>query len=368
MPFDDGEQAESNSIFLVESDVVDWPARKLPCSQSGFSTAFFLATTPTNLQRLGTDHMMTRGFATIATGNEHFYAIASNLLDSYRFHSGNPMPFAIVCDRENEYTKKFDDVVILDHPRCSYLDKLSLPLSAPYDETIFIDADSLAYCDLNAFWELFDGAADFSAFGLSFPLDYRNAWFKLENMGDYAHQVHFIPDFIGGVYFIRKSDRMKGFSDLCTSILDSYESLTFRQFEKPADEPIFALAMAISNFRPVDRSKIPICFYPHALSFDSNLASGEVHYVGKYENQFGEFPWAYLVHWGNRATLHNPYKLEVARLHHAMGESGSCALRFATARYVCLSLLKHGMKSLSERLGCNDFAKRVYSKWFYRGL
>ena len=49
-----------------------------------------------------------RGFVTIATGNESYYRIARNLLRSYRMNSSRPLPFALIADRENQYTKEFD--------------------------------------------------------------------------------------------------------------------------------------------------------------------------------------------------------------------------------------------------------------------
>ena len=115
---------------------------------------------------------MTRGFVTIATGRKRYYIIAANLLASYRHFSASPLPFAIICDAENDYTKLFDDIVLLDNPHRSYLDKLVLPRLAPYDETIFIDADCLAYRDLNDFWNYFEQAADFTAFGTTHPADF----------------------------------------------------------------------------------------------------------------------------------------------------------------------------------------------------
>lgn len=45
-----------------------------------------------------------RGFVTIATGKEEYYRLAHNLLLSYKYHTENPLPFALLCDRENEYT------------------------------------------------------------------------------------------------------------------------------------------------------------------------------------------------------------------------------------------------------------------------
>ena len=59
---------------------------------------------------------MTRGFVTIATGDEQYYRIAANLLRSYRFFSASPMPFALICDRENEYSAEFDHTIILKDP------------------------------------------------------------------------------------------------------------------------------------------------------------------------------------------------------------------------------------------------------------
>ena len=81
--------------------------------------------------------MSSRGFVTIATGAERYYDIARNLLRSYRLFASIHYPFAILCDREHEYTKEFDDVVLLEKANCNYLDKLQLYDYLPYDETIF---------------------------------------------------------------------------------------------------------------------------------------------------------------------------------------------------------------------------------------
>ena len=56
---------------------------------------------------------MTRGFITIATGKEMYFQSAKNLLLSYKLYCDDPLPFAIMCDQENEYTALFDDVVLL---------------------------------------------------------------------------------------------------------------------------------------------------------------------------------------------------------------------------------------------------------------
>ena len=80
---------------------------------------------------------MIRGFVTIATGAERYFDIARNLLWSYQQFASEKYPFAIICDRENEYTAEFDDVILLKEAHCNYLDKLQLYDYLPYDEIIF---------------------------------------------------------------------------------------------------------------------------------------------------------------------------------------------------------------------------------------
>lgn len=75
---------------------------------------------------------MSHSFLTIAAGDEKYYKMAANLLQSYRYFSKSPLPFAILADRENEYTAKFDDVMLLENAHCNYLDKLSMLESLPY--------------------------------------------------------------------------------------------------------------------------------------------------------------------------------------------------------------------------------------------
>ncbi|MBQ6421429.1 MAG: hypothetical protein IJK02_10185 [Clostridia bacterium] len=107
---------------------------------------------------------MTRGFVTVATGKEEYYRQAYQLLRSFRlFHPDTP--FAILCDRENEYTRAFTDTVILKNAQRSYLDKFFLLTDCPYDENIFIETDCLIYRSLDSFWELLAKEYDLTAFG-----------------------------------------------------------------------------------------------------------------------------------------------------------------------------------------------------------
>ena len=123
---------------------------------------------------------MKKGFITIATGDERYYRMARTLLRSYRQTCTDPLPFALIADRENEFTSEFDSVIILEHPSYSWMDKLSLLQVCPFDENIFIDADCLIYQDINFLWESFSAADDFSCFGKVLPMESHEGWFTAE--------------------------------------------------------------------------------------------------------------------------------------------------------------------------------------------
>ncbi len=257
---------------------------------------------------------MTRGFVTIATGNDWYYRIACNLLKSYRLFSDKPMPFAIICDRNHPLISGFDQVILLDHAFCSYLDKLRLLELLPFDETVFIDADCLAFRDLNDFWDAFENASDFSAFGTDYPIDYPYAWFQKNGAGEFADQINTIPDFIGGVYFLRKTPHLAEMYNTCQHILKNYHQYCFRQFENPADEPIFALAMSVHGDRTVGNKSLPVCFYPHAVRFSADICKGMLCYDSRYSPEKGLTFDGYMVHWGAGNTRKPLYLLEEYKL------------------------------------------------------
>ena len=205
---------------------------------------------------------MTRGFVTIATGKENYYKTAQTLMLSYKQTSENPLPFALICDAENKYTAEFDDVVILPNATRSYLDKMELLKVCPYDETIFIDSDCIAFGDLNHYWSYFENATDFSCFGAVLSMDAKNGWFWKDSIGDYAEKISFIPRFHGGIYFVRKGEVCNKIYDTCMDVRANWSKYRFASFNRPADEPIIALAMTVQNCRPVQQGGECYAFLP----------------------------------------------------------------------------------------------------------
>ncbi len=246
---------------------------------------------------------MSRGFVTIATGDERYYRMARTLLRSYRQTCKAPVRFAVIADRENSYTAEFDDVVLLKDPANSWMDKLRLLDCCPYEENIFIDADCLVYQDINFFWGLFANADDFSCFGKALPMDSREGWFTSEAAQVYP--IRFITHLHGICYFIRKGAALEKMAELCQKIVQNYGAVQYRGFnDKLADEPVFALAMAVLDLKPIDRAPEYYCFVPFARKIQSNYFTKKV----SFENpKDGKVERCCIVHWGNQNTKKAQY-------------------------------------------------------------
>lgn len=252
-----------------------------------------------------------RGFITIATGNEKYFLLARNLLYSYRLFTKNPLPFAIITDRENEYTKEFDDVVIINDSTFSYMDKLKLHRYIPYDETIFIDSDCLAYQDLNTYWEYFNDAGDFSCFGQVFDIDSKHGWFINDGIGEYKDKVSFIPNFSGGIYFLRKTPCCTSVFEKAVYFAENFSNYKFKTYGSIADEAVLALSMALHNCRPEDRFPQSAAIYPVIKTISADIFKQKVSYTTNFKPGVNT---AILIHWGNFYTAKALYKFEVEKL------------------------------------------------------
>lgn len=254
---------------------------------------------------------MTKGFITIATGKEEYYELARNLLCSYRHFCKEQLPFAILADRENEYTAEFDDVLIFPEGASnSYLDKLCLAEFVPYDITIFIDADCLAYGDLNMLFEHFKEADDFSCFGRVLPPDDKTGWFEYENLGALQKKVSYVVGLHGGIYYMRRGEVACRVFEDAKSFIPDYSKFKFKgKFDTPGDEPLVALSMAVNGCRPIPFALEAICCYwEYADCMHINIAEGEARVLK--EPQFNTI----LLHWGTRFTRELEYKKQVELL------------------------------------------------------
>ena len=249
---------------------------------------------------------MTRGLITIATGNEHYFELAANFLLSYRFFAENPLPVAIIADKHNEYTQLFDDVIITDEAKCSFLDKFLLLKLCPYDETIFFDADSLAYGDLNEYWDFFKDATDFSSLGGNHPkYEDGSAWYDVSGIGEYADKIQYKTRVHLGVCFIRKSEKnMKMYND-CIELYNNLDKLHFHTCPNSLDECIMGIAMPMNNMLAIPEKVHMMAAFPCLTTLKADLLND----VLTYETAWGtSTEKGILLHWGTNQTYEPLYR------------------------------------------------------------
>lgn len=256
---------------------------------------------------------MTRGFITIATGKEMYFQFAKNLLLSYKRYCTSPLPFAIMCDQENEYTALFDDVVLFQKTEHPYFDKFELLKLAPYDETIFIDSDCLAYADLNQYWDYFAGADAFTASGTNYPIDSDQGLFRKEEVGPYKDLVHWKPDIHGGLYYIRKGEECDAIYRDCRYIAEHYTDFRWPEFCAPfADEPVLCLAMAANGCRAVEAEPSNYGIPWEVTQMKCDIFNGLCHYATAWHPMVTD---GRMIHWSVRYCKKPLYRFEVEKLY-----------------------------------------------------
>lgn len=307
-------------------------------------------------------NMILRGFVTIATGDEKYYKLAFNLLRSYKLHStGEKLPFAIICDRKNKYTESFNDTIILKEASMSFMDKLSLYKYSPYEETIFIDADSLFIGSPEGLWDDFKNADDVSCYGAPLPLDSKKGWFTYEGCKEYKKSIKFLISMHGGIYYFRKTDRARLIFEKAIELAQNYSRYGFSYFDKPADEPVLAMAMAIYQCLPTQQKEHGgIIFLPSHFGKIKIRLNGEFFLTS--EKDFSDV----LCHFATRNTELFIYKFAVYsnecyyyRKNQIARIIGYCKIRVLTLPQTIKAVIRHRMGKIFRRYLPEQFLKRM---------
>ncbi|MCH5304735.1 MAG: hypothetical protein J1E41_07720, partial [Ruminococcus sp.] len=256
-----------------------------------------------------TDGQTNRGFITVATGNIYYYELAANLLKSYKYTTKKQMPFAIICDEENEYTELFDVVIVTKEVFRSYLDKLLLLKLCPFDENIFIDSDILAYNDLNNYWEFFQDATDFSSIGENFELHDDGAWYNVEDIGEFGNKITYKVRVHMGVCFIRKSPHLDKLYNDCIDILNNYDKLYFHTCPNNKDEATLGVAMPMNNMKATLETPESMGFLRCLTSVSANIIKKRLSYTTQWGTSVKDNGW--VLHFGSKYTHQPLYKFEV---------------------------------------------------------
>ena len=301
---------------------------------------------------------MTRGFVTIATGNIHYYKIAANLLKSYRLFTKDPMPFAIIAEEENEYTALFDTVVITTEARRSFLDKFLLLKLCPYDENIFFDADSLAFGDLNNYWDFFAGATDFSSLGENFPLEVSGgAWYDIDGIGDYAQKITYKTRVHMGVCFIRKGESALKLYEDCMELYHHYDQLYFHTCSASVDECVLGLAMPLNNMLAIPEDKDMMGCYPFLTTVKANAWKKQLSYTTQWKTSSDS---GILVHWGTRHTHRPLYRFNADCINLMSGRGSQKPTFLENVLYNCELKLLYYHLTLSPKWFLGEFIEFAY--------
>ncbi len=209
-----------------------------------------------------------KGFVTLATGNVYYYYLAYNLFKSYKYRGGK-YPFAILCDRRNQYTDIFDDIVILENTKSNYFDKFRILIDSPYEENFFIEPDCLIYQNIDIFWEHFKDATDLASYG------WNDADLKIFlNADDIEEKYHIstAPLFCPGYMYIKKGIICKKIYDDAISIAE-YIIANRQKYPKAfvkgllRDDPIFFVAMQLNGCKCPVKPKIGKCIHYPSFFF-----------------------------------------------------------------------------------------------------
>ena len=221
---------------------------------------------------------MTKGFVTIATGDIKYYRMAYYLLLSYKYHTSNPLPFAIIAEEENRYTKEFDKVILTSEVSHSFMDKLLMLKLIAWDEAIFFDADTLAFGDLNEYWNVFTKATDFSSIGVNVGLNESGAWYDVDGIGPFGKRIAYKTRVHLGVAYIRNTDSIRKLYADCLDIYSKYDKLHIHTNPTCYDEVILGIAMPMNNMKAEPEPARMMACYPCLISLSGDMKKGTLSY------------------------------------------------------------------------------------------
>jgi hypothetical protein len=188
---------------------------------------------------------------TIASGSDEYVMLAGALLKSLRLNAPG-VAVAVVTDRrDHPVIGRFDHVVDIDAGRGGgFAQKLHLPDYAPYDETVYVDADCLAYRPLDELWQQFGAVPSVGVIARRTPTPF---WCTDLERLPAAYRLPSYLEFNGGLYFLRRGQATTELFAEARSIYERSEDFGLIRFgETYGDEPAVALALSRAGVGLVD--------------------------------------------------------------------------------------------------------------------
>lgn len=195
-----------------------------------------------------------RSVLTLAVGPAVYLQMAVNLARSFRaWHTDERIQFHIITDYHGTLPPDLDFVQIrrikVGEFGTGFSPKLYLDKLGATEETLFIDGDCLCVRDLAPVFDRFQGR-DVGVIG--------NCCSSGEHFGDIADRcrrfgVRWLPVFVGGLYFVRKTETAQKVFDVARRCETNYDENGFVRLRgTPNEEPLIAVGMAIWNQVPLE--------------------------------------------------------------------------------------------------------------------
>jgi hypothetical protein len=200
-----------------------------------------------------------QGYLTVATRSEEFLRFAINLRLSCYLNDPQ-RPFCLVIDEvlmnklvETKRSHYFNHIKICDDDSIAWETKFNLFGMSPFEETMYIDADSLMVKSPEPAWRLVRE----KRFAVQGPKHFNGKWYgKTQQEIMDSMNIDYFPKFNGGFIFFDKSILARQVFEISKQIFDKdYQRLGFCHNKGlKADEPIIGIAMALLNIDPLPDS------------------------------------------------------------------------------------------------------------------
>lgn len=195
-----------------------------------------------------------RNVLTIATGKKLYVDMAVNLARSFRlWNPGSAINFHLATDQPQllaDDVKTYVKTILVKPGELGegFSPKLHLDKLAPPGQTLFIDSDCLIYGNIESVFKKFEGHA------VSVVGGYISSgeWFGNMEAICKKFNIKQLPKFNGGIYYLENGDKAAEVYQLARQLETQYDEIGFvRLRNRPNDEVIIALAMALNNENPI---------------------------------------------------------------------------------------------------------------------
>lgn len=192
---------------------------------------------------------MTVGFLTLAFGRPFYREMASALVRSAR-KRGLTLPFAVVTDsRDKAFLRQFDVVVpYRKELGRGVVQKLHLDAYAPFDKTIFVDADCLFFRSADEVAAGYSSRDGFVMRGTGY-VTHGMPYYAVCDTDAFLDALHIVrlPLFNSGLFSFDRSARSTRVFDTARALYADRAKYCFKEFKEAPlnDEPTLAAAMEL---------------------------------------------------------------------------------------------------------------------------